>query len=53
MGILASTILGYVIISDVYPLAKQQKLIGYLNGAITLSMSIAPVSGSFLTLYYT
>jgi len=52
LGIAAPAVLSYVIIADAYPVDQQQKLLGILNGAITLGMSFAPVVGSYVNLYF-
>lgn len=52
VGIAAPAVLAYVIIADAYPIDQQQKLLGILNGAITLGMSLAPVVGSYVNLYF-
>lgn len=51
MGI-SSTILGYVILADMYDISNQQRLLGYQNSIVTVSMALAPVIGSQITLYY-
>lgn len=52
IGIAAPAVLSYVIIADTYPVDQQQKLLGILNGAITLGMACAPVIGSYVNLYF-
>lgn len=51
-GIAAPSTLAYVIISDHYPVDKQQKLLGTMNGAITLAMTFAPIVGSYVDLWF-
>lgn len=51
-GIAAPAILAFLIIADTYPLKEQQFLMAILNGAINIAVAIAPVIGSYLTLYY-
>ncbi len=52
LGIAAPSTLAYVIISDHYPLAQQQKLLGSLHGSITLAMTFAPLIGSYISLWF-
>lgn len=52
VGIAAPSILSFLIIADSYPLKKQQYLIAMLNGVINLSIGIAPILGSYITLYF-
>ena len=52
MGIAGPSVLAYVVLADEYPLEKQPALMGILNGITTLSMALAPVIGSFVTLYF-
>lgn len=52
VGIAAPTILSFLIIADAYPLKKQQFLMSMLNGVMNISVAIAPVIGSYITLYF-
>lgn len=52
VGIAAPAILAFLIIADTYPLKEQQFLMAILNGAINIAVGIAPVIGSYLTLYW-
>ncbi len=52
IGISGPAVLLYVVISDGYPLEKQQQLMGILNGSITIGMACAPVVGSYVNLYF-
>ncbi len=52
VGIAAPAILSFLIIADSYPLKKQQHLMAILNGIMNASIGIAPVIGSYLTLYF-
>ncbi|CDZ78384.1 Sulfonamide resistance protein [Legionella massiliensis] len=52
IGIAGPSILGYVVLADEYPVDKQPALMGILNGITTLSMSFAPIIGSFVNLYF-
>ena len=52
LGIAAPAILNYLIIADSYPIKKQQHLFALLNGVMNIAVGIAPVVGSYLTLYF-
>lgn len=52
IGIAAPAILSFLIIADAYPLKKQQYFMAMLNGAMNTAVAIAPVIGSYLTLYF-
>lgn len=52
LGIAAPAILSFVIIANYYPLKKQQFFMAMLNGAMNISVAVAPVIGSYLTLYF-
>ena len=52
IGIAAPAILSFVIIANSYPLKKQQFFMAILNGAMNISVAVAPVIGSYLTLYF-
>ena len=52
LGIAAPAILNYLIIADAYPIKKQQHLFALLNGVMNIAVGIAPVVGSYLTLYF-
>ncbi len=52
LGISAPGILSFLIIADRFPLKKQQTLMGLLNASMNLACALAPVFGSFLTLYF-
>jgi DHA1 family bicyclomycin/chloramphenicol resistance-like MFS transporter len=52
LGISAPGILSFLIIADKFPLKKQQTLMGLLNASMNLACALAPVLGSFLTLYF-
>jgi len=51
-GISAPAVLSYLIISDMYPVERQQQLLGTINGVITMAMAMAPVVGSYVSLYF-
>lgn len=52
IGIAAPAILSFLIIADSYPLKKQQYFMAMLNGVMNTSVAIAPVVGSYITLYF-
>lgn len=52
IGVAAPTILSFLIIADAYPLKQQQALFAILNGVMNASAGIAPVIGSYITLYF-
>lgn len=52
VGVAAPAILSFLIIADSYPLKQQQFLMAMLNGVMNTSVAIAPVVGSYITLYF-
>lgn len=52
VGVAAPAILSFLIIADSYPLKKQQYFMAMLNGIKNTSVAIAPVLGSYITLYF-
>lgn len=52
VGIAAPAILSFLIIADAYPIKKQQFFMAMLNGAMNVSVAVAPVIGSYITLYF-
>ncbi len=52
LGIAAPAILSFLIIADSYPLKKQQYYMAMLNGVMNTSVAIAPVVGSYISLYF-
>ncbi|MGI4852154.1 MAG: MFS transporter [Janthinobacterium lividum] len=52
VGVAAPSILSFLIIADTYPLKKQQYLMAMLNGLMNISVGLAPVIGSYVTLYF-
>jgi DHA1 family bicyclomycin/chloramphenicol resistance-like MFS transporter len=52
VGIAAPAILSFLIIADYYSLKKQQFFMAMLNGVMNASVAIAPVIGSYITLYF-
>lgn len=52
IGIAAPAILSFLIIADSYPLKQQQFWMAMLNGTKNTAVAIAPVIGSYITLYF-
>ncbi len=52
LGIAAPSILCFLVIADEYPLKEQQSLFAILNGIMNATLGIAPVVGSYITLYF-
>lgn len=52
VGIAALAILSFLIIADSYPLKQQRFLMAMLNGSLNTAVAVAPVIGSYLTLYF-
>lgn len=52
VGISAPAILSFLIIADAYPIKKQQFFMAILNGVMNISVAVAPVLGSYITLYF-
>lgn len=52
VGVAAPAILSFLIIADAYPLKQQQSLFAILNGIMNASVGVAPVIGSYISLYF-
>lgn len=52
VGVAAPAILSFLIIADAYPLKKQQFYMAMLNAVMNVSVAIAPIIGSYVTLYF-
>jgi DHA1 family bicyclomycin/chloramphenicol resistance-like MFS transporter len=52
VGIAAPAILSFLIIADLYSLRKQQFFSAMLNSVMNTAAAIAPVIGSYITLYF-
>lgn len=52
LGIAAPAMLSFLIISDLYPVKKQQFLLSMLNGSMNIAVAAAPVIGSYITKFY-
>lgn len=51
LGMAAPACLGYVVIAERYPIEKQASIFGTLNGFTNVAVAIAPVIGSYVTIY--
>src|SRR3990167_4351669 len=52
MGIASPAILSFLIVADRFPLKQQQFYMALLNGSANIAAAIAPVIGSYVTLYF-
>lgn len=52
LGVAAPAILSFLIVTDLYPLKEQQFLLAMLNGVMNAAAGLAPVLGSYITLYF-
>ncbi len=52
VGIAAPSILSFLVIADAYALKKQQYFMAMLNAVMNTACAIAPVIGSYVTLYF-
>lgn len=52
IGVSGPAVLSFLVIADMYSVEKQQKLMGALNGLITIAMAFAPVLGSYISFYF-
>ncbi|MCC2646848.1 MAG: MFS-type bicyclomycin resistance protein [Rickettsiaceae bacterium] len=52
LAIAPISVLCLVVVSDEYPIEKQQSLLGMLNGLTNFAMSLAPILGSYITLFF-
>jgi DHA1 family bicyclomycin/chloramphenicol resistance-like MFS transporter len=48
LGASASTVVVFAMVTDVYSVAKSERLVGVMNASMTVFMSLAPIVGSFL-----
>lgn len=51
-GVAPVIVLAYLIAIDNYPTSEQGRVMGLLNGSVALSLSLAPVLGSYVTDMY-
>jgi DHA1 family bicyclomycin/chloramphenicol resistance-like MFS transporter len=52
IGIAGPSALAYVVIAELYDVQAQVKIMGWLNGTITLAMATAPIVGSYVNLFF-
>lgn len=52
IGVAFPNVMAYIVIADAYSLNEQKRMIGMVNGVITFAMAVAPVVGSYISLYY-
>lgn len=52
LGIAGPAVLDFLIIADNYPVEQQPYKMGLLNGFSTLAVAIAPVIGSYISLFF-
>lgn len=52
IGNASTTTISYLVLTNIYSMNKQQEILGFLNGVIVSSMTIAPVIGSYLALFF-
>lgn len=52
IGMAGPATLSYIVISDCFSVEEQQKKMGTMNGIISFSMGLAPLLGSYLTLWF-
>ena len=52
IGVASPAILSFLIIADSYTLARQQRFLALLNGVMNISVALAPVLGSYITLHF-
>lgn len=49
IGVAGPAVLSYLVVADKYPVQEQQRIMGTLNGTVTLSMAFAPTVGSYIS----
>ena len=52
VGVAAPAILSFLIIADLYALQAQQRLMSFLNASMNIGVGLAPILGSYITLYF-
>lgn len=52
IGAAAPAALCFLIVADFYPIKQQQYLYALLNGLVSISMAVAPIIGSIITIHY-
>lgn len=51
-GVAPAMVLSMLVILDRHSMQEQERMMGLINGAATLSIAIAPVIGSYISLYF-
>lgn len=52
VGMAGPAVLAYVLVADEYPIEKQPAIMGIYNGICNISVAIAPIIGSYVSLYF-
>lgn len=52
IGVAPGIVLGYVVAMERYPPSEQGRIMGLLNGVLAMTLSAAPVLGSYISLYF-
>lgn len=52
IGVAPGIVLGYVVAMERYPPSEQGKIMGLLNGVLAMTLSAAPVFGSYISFYF-
>lgn len=52
VGVAAPATLCFLIVADSYPIKQQQYLYSLLNGLVSISIAVAPIIGSIITIHY-
>jgi len=52
IGMAPASVLAYVIIADSYSPKRQEEMIGWINGSLTLGVALAPTIGSYIALCF-
>jgi DHA1 family bicyclomycin/chloramphenicol resistance-like MFS transporter len=52
VGVAAPAIICFLIIADSYSIKKQQSYLAILGGLTNVAIAVAPVAGSYITMYY-
>lgn len=51
IGVAPGIVLGYVVAMERYPASEQGRIMGLLNGVLAMTLSAAPVLGSYISFY--
>jgi len=52
IGMAPASVLAYAIVADSYSPKRQQEMIGWINGSVTLGVALAPTIGSYIALWF-